>query len=331
LYKNGEMLMRKAGGRVLLGVLLFIVVLTIYTVWDNNRIKVVEQDIIIDNLPDTFEGYKILQITDLHEKEFGEKQENLIKEINAIDYDSIVFTGDMLLVADSTNYTPIYELLDGIKNKRNALFVPGNSDPLTYAYDLNNKMIKHEFIEGLEERGVKLLESIYSVKKGESYLHFADFEVSTLDTRKRAAIPKEEKLANYVVHRNQLLDKITKLDNTTQSDVLIALNHYPIVDAKIDQIINNPNQIFRDYDLILAGHYHGGQIRLPFIGALFVPEPYYERSGLFPPQDRVKGLWEYKQTKQYVSAGLGSSQFISILKFRFFNTPEINVLTLREK
>lgn len=323
--------MRKAGGRVLLGVLLFIVVLTIYAVWDNNRIKVVEQDIVIDNLPDIFEGYKILQITDLHEKEFGENQENLIKEINAIDYDSIVFTGDMLLVADSTNYEPIYELLEGINNKEHALFVPGNSDPMTYVYRLDNKMIKHEFIEGLEERGVKLLESIYSVRKGDNYLHFVDFEVSILDTRKRAAIPTGEKLANYVRHRNQLLDEITKLDTTAKSEVLIALNHYPVVDAKIDQIINNPNQIFRDYDLIIAGHYHGGQIRLPFIGALFVPEPYYELSGLFPPQNRVKGLWEYKQTKQYVSAGLGSSQFVSFLKFRFLNTPEINVLTLRGK
>lgn len=323
--------MRKARGRVLLGLLLFIVVLTIYTVWDNNRIKVVEQDIVIDNLPDTFEGYKILQITDLHEKEFGENQEKLIEKINAIDYDSIVFTGDMLLVADSTNYVPIYELLDGINNKEHALFVPGNSDPLTYVYRLDNKMIKHEFIEGLEERGVKLLESIYSVREGDYYLHFVDFEVSTLDTRKRAAIPTGEKLANYVRHHNQLLDEITKLDTTTQSDVLIGLNHYPVVDAKIDQLMNNQNNVFRDYDLIMAGHYHGGQFRLPFIGALFVPEPYYDHGGLFPPKDRVKGLWEYKKTKQYVSAGLGSSQTVSFLKFRFLNTPEINILTLKKK
>jgi len=45
----------------------------------------------------------------------------------------------------------------------------------------------------------------------------------------------------------------------------------------------------------------------------------------------VKGLWEYKQTKQYVSAGLGTSDAIPFLKFRLFNPPEINVLTLKSK
>jgi predicted MPP superfamily phosphohydrolase len=40
----------------------------------------------------------------------------------------------------------------------------------------------------------------------------------------------------------------------------------------------------------MAGHYHGGQFRIPFVGALFVLEAWYEKSGLFPPQDRVKGL-----------------------------------------
>ncbi|MGM0874200.1 MAG: metallophosphoesterase [Bacillota bacterium] len=323
--------MRKAGGKFLLGLLLLIMVLVIYTVWDNNRIKVVEQEIAINNLPEEVDGFKILQVTDLHEKVFGTNQERLIEEINSIDYDAIVFTGDMLISGNSSNYEPFYELLEGINNKEHALFVPGNSDPSSYVVDHEKKLKKHEFIEGMELRGVKLLESINSVEKGTSHIHFVDFELSILDPQMRAAIPTEGKSAIYVQHRNQLLKEMSKLGAANDSDVLIALNHYPVVDARIDQLMNNPNNEFREYDLIMAGHYHGGQIRLPFIGALFVPEPYYERSGLFPPQDRVKGLWEYKQTKQYVSAGLGSSQTVSFLKFRLFNPPEINVLTLKKK
>ncbi|KKI91419.1 hypothetical protein WQ54_14670 [Bacillus sp. SA1-12] len=323
--------MGKAVGKVIICLLLMLIILVSYTVWDNNRITVVKQDIEIENLPTEFENYKILQITDLHEKEFGDNQLKLIEKINAIDYDAIFLTGDLLSDKISTNYKPIYELLDGINNKENAIFVPGNSDPWTYVYDLDHNMIKHEFIEGLEKRGVKLLESFHTVKKGNSYLHFVDFELSTLDTGKRAAIPKGERLANHVRHQNQLLGEMSKFDSANSSDTLIALTHYPVVDAKIDQLINDRTRKFRDYDLIIAGHYHGGQIRLPFIGALFVPEPYYDNGGLFPPQDRVKGLWEYKGTKQYVSAGLGSSKTISFLKFRLFNTPEINVLTLKKK
>ena len=85
----------------------------------------------------------------------------------------------------------------------------------------------------------------------------------------------------------------------------------------------------KEYDLIVVGHYHGGQMRLPLLRALFVPKPWYERKGFSPPQDRVNGLWEFKQIKQYVSIGLGSSNAIPFLKFRLFNPPEMNVLTLK--
>lgn len=114
-------------------------------------------------------------------------------------------------------------------------------------------------------------------------------------------------------------------------EIVIALNHYPIADERIDYIKKDPATEWVDLDLIIAGHYHGGQIRVPFLGALFVPEPWYEPHSFFPPQDRVKGLWEYAETKQYVSAGLGTSDAIPFLKFRLFNPPEINVMTLKEK
>jgi predicted MPP superfamily phosphohydrolase len=326
-----EVLVMKKKASITLGILLIIFSLTIYTVWDNNRINIVEQEILIKSLPVEFEGFKILQITDLHEKEFGHNQERLLEKINSIDYDAIVFTGDMLIDGNSKNYDPFYNLIEGITNKEHALFVPGNSDPKSYVYIHENGVKKHEFIKGMEKRGVKLLESIYSVESGASDLHFVDFEQSILDPQKRAALPTDAKEAAYVQHRNQLLEEISKLELKKDTDVWIALNHYPVVDARIDQLINHPHYVFRNYDLIMAGHYHGGQIRLPFVGALFVPEPYYENSGLFPPQNRVKGLWEYKQINQYVSVGLGSSQTISFMKFRLFNTPEINLLTLSKE
>ncbi|QGQ47208.1 metallophosphoesterase [Metabacillus sediminilitoris] len=324
--------MRKGWHKFTFGLFLLLFVLIIYTIWDNNRVKVVNQDIVIDNLPDELEGFKVLQVTDLHEKKFGANQERLIELINSIDYDAIIFTGDMLISENSKNYEPFYTLLEGINNKEHALFVPGNTDPSSYEVFQENKLSKVEFMEGMEKRGVKLLESEYTVEKRDASLYFVDFELSILNQKKKVVIPEGANSKEWLLmkHRNQLLDDLSNLYRAIKpDDVLIALNHYPIVDSRIDQIRDDPNQVFREFDLILAGHYHGGQIRLPFVGALFVPEPYYKRSGLFPPQDRVKGLWEYKQTKQYVSTGLGSSQTISFLKFRLFNTPEINVLSLK--
>jgi len=329
--------LRKNLNRGMIGLLLLIVTLVIYTIWDNNRITVAKQDIIIDHLPKEFEGYKILQVTDLHEKEFGKDEKRLIQAINSIHYDAIVFTGDMLVNRQSKNYKPFYKLLEGIKNKENAFYVPGNEDPDVYHINSKGVLDKNEFVKGIEKRGVKLLESIYSIKRGKANIHFVDFEMSILEPSQQIqqingiVTPNYAKSKQYVDYRNQLLKKMSILDHLTNSDVLIALNHFPVVDARIDNIMNNPNLKFRNYDLIIAGHYHGGQIRIPFLGALFVPEAWNDSTGFFPPQNRVKGLWEYKQTKQYVSTGLGSSAAIPFLKFRLFNPPEINVLTLKRE
>jgi len=110
--------------------------------------------------------------------------------------------------------------------------------------------------------------------------------------------------------------------------VKLLLNHYPFPTNLTDSQIEAHQHL--DYDLILAGHYHGGQIRLPFIGALYIPS--YDRenknSDLFPDQNDVKGLSYFGETPQYISTGLRSSNVVPLLNFRLFNTPEINLITL---
>lgn len=81
---------------------------------------------------------------------------------------------------------------------------------------------------------------------------------------------------------------------------------------------------------MLAGHYHGGQWRIPFYGAIFVPDAFSDVY-LFPNQNEVKGLVTWGDTNQYVSAGLGANNRFKLWEFRLFNTPEINLLTLSIK
>lgn len=319
---------------IIMGSILFFV---IFIVMDNNRIKVVKQEVFIHDLPKDLDGFTILQITDLHEKEFGANQSRLIEKINSVKYDSIVFTGDMLNSETSTNYLPFYSLIEGISNKESALFVPGNADPDIYVLDNWMTYHKSEFISGMEKRGVRLLESLFTIEKGGSKIHFIDFEISSREPKKyleqlSMGLGNEgRRNKEYVDHQKKLIEQVSSFEEMDDKDILIGVTHYPVVDKKIDNIALDNNNILRDYDLIVAGHYHGGQIRLPLIGALFVPEPWYERYGLFPPQNRVKGLWEYKNIKQYVSTGLGSSNAIPFLKFRLLNTPEINLLTLKTR
>lgn len=298
--------MRKIKARILLSISFMFLVILVYTVWDNNRIIIVRQEIEIDHLPKQLEGFRILQISDLHEKQFDDNQKKLIESINSINYDAIVFTGDMLDDIESTNYDSFYTLIEGINNKENALYVPGNTDPENY--QIGRTVEKSDFIQGMEERDVHLLESIHSIPVEGANIHFIHFELSILkDPQYMGSVqgilkPDYIHEENYLLQQAALWEDVSGLDDLNEADVLIALNHYPIPDIRIDHIQANSDLVWPDYDLIMAGHYHGGQIRLPFIGAPFIPEPWYEPNSLFPPHDRVKGLWEYAGTKQYVSA-----------------------------
>ena len=73
-----------------------------------------------------------------------------------------------------------------------------------------------------------------------------------------------------------------------------------------------------DMDLVLTGHAHGGQFRLPLIGGLVAPN-----QGLFPKYDA--GLYSEGSTNMIVSRGLGNS----IIPFRFNNRPEVVLIELK--
>lgn len=317
--------------RIVLLVILLLIATVIYTIWGNKRVIVVEETIYMANLPEELVGFRILQVTDLHEEVFGEEQKKLIDSVNQLDYDAIVFTGDMLDDEYSNNYDPTYSLLEGIDDLTHALFVSGNTDPENSLSVSERSGYKHEFVRGMSERGMVPLESLYTINRGEANIHFVEFDISLKDPAMQ--LEKLNETSNlsdqHLKYQTELYVQMTQLDDLTDNDILISLYHYPLVDVRIDGYRKNPSILFREYDLHIAGHYHGGQIRIPFYGAVFVPEAYSEKK-FFPPRDRVNGLWEYEGLKQYVSKGLGSSSAIGFLNFRLFNTPEINLLTLEK-
>ena len=102
--------------RIVAAVILLLLIGTIYNIYDNNRFLVAEQDIFLSDLPESFDNYRILQISDLHGKYFGEQQIELLEAINGMEYDCILFTGDMNKYenSDSKSSQSILELLNGI-------------------------------------------------------------------------------------------------------------------------------------------------------------------------------------------------------------------------
>lgn len=292
---------------ILILILLIPMIATIiYNIYDNNRVVVVKQEVPIEGLPDSFDGFTILQITDLHGKRFGVKQKNLLNVVNNLNYDMIAITGDILDRLDKDT-EPFIEVIDGIKNKSNMFYITGNNDP--EIYDLKTG-IRTEIGKKFEEKGCILLDKPYSIKRNKDTLWVLEFYQS---------FNKDEKEEMKAM-----------LKGIKAEDLKIGLTHYPRQQHMYE---NFSDSILLDYNLILAGHYHGGQYRIPFLGAFFIPNVYGDR--LFPKQNEVSGLNQWNNYNQYVSRGLGASSkashWFKLVKFRLFNTPEVNLITLVKK
>lgn len=336
--------MNKKAFRFVFFLLLAAAVLIIYNIYDNQRFIVVEQEISIARLPESFDGFRILQISDLHGRFFGEHQADLIAAINVLDYDMIAFTGDMN-ESSTPGDTPettraLLDLLYGITDKAHVYWVDGNAGPYaTEGYAGARTGDATPIGRLLREKGVTLLVLPQPITRGADTIWIApDMTEMGYDSAYRSrrmddpVFGGRENYDRVMAFYEQSYASFQQLNGN--GEVKILLMHEP----RQLNLTADEREMWGelDYDLILAGHYHGGQLRLPLIGALYIPSPTtgFNNSGFFPDQKAVKGLsWlesdsAYGDTPQYVSAGLGASGHVRPLAFRLFNTPEINVITL---
>lgn len=293
---NNKKIARKSGRNNMIS--LFIIMLFIwavaYNLYDNNRIKVVEQSVVINKLPAPFDNFKILQITDLHEKSFGKEQKNLVDKINKLDYDIIVVTGD-IVNNDSNNMKPFKDLMKGIRKKNLVFFTGGNNDPNVFV-DGRETLFGKE----LKNLGCTLLNKPYAIRRNNDTLWILQYSY-------------------------ELGKKNSLCQGIKEEDITVGLNHFP-ADEETFNVFQKFNPL--NFDLIIAGHYHGGQVRIPLLGALYITKG--GLNGLFPREKEVSGLQEEGHLRQYVSRGLGASG-PKLLAFRVFDTPEVNIITLKSK
>lgn len=332
---------------ILAVIVLLVAGLTGYTVWDNQRIVIRRQEIVISGLPDSFDGYTILQISDLHGRMFGEGQNRLLEAINSVDYDMIALTGDMSASWGSDGWldsTAILTLVEGLQGAP-MLWVDGNAGPFLIETALflptGRTMNEGEQFQAL---GVHLLTEPWAVTRGEDKIYFTPkLTLSALETFEQFRDTFLDQAADMITPYGDPSWVEAYLDAAVQAyerlkqwyeqlkdanEVLIAVDHYPEQRYLAEEVW--PVMGHLDYDLIIAGHNHGGQIRLPFIGAVYIPTISSSRGGWFPEAQDVMGLQEVMGIPQYISAGLGASSSFGSLGFRFLCPPEINVLVLRK-
>ncbi len=268
--------------------LCLIIVVGTFIVYSNFKLETTEYTIGNPDLPKSFDGYKIVHLSDLHNAEFGENNENLIKIIKEENPDAVFVTGDTI-DGFYTNTTIPIDLFKEVLKICDVYFIVGNHEIRS---DTN---IYYEFLDKLAEIGVTVLkdDSTYIEKSGEK------IQVIGLND---ASNYKANYNDNY---KEEIVKTINNLDDKECFSVM--LSHHP--------------ELFDDYaktnvDLVFSGHAHGGQFRLPLIGGLIAPE-----QGLFPKYDA--GIFTENNTTMVVSRGLGNS----IIPVRINNSPEVVVVT----
>jgi predicted MPP superfamily phosphohydrolase len=261
-------------------------------IYDNFKLDKTEYTIESNTLPKAFNGFKIIHISDLHNTEFGEDNEKLLKIIKEQKPDAVFVTGDTI-DGFSTNIQIPIELFKEILKICDVYFVVGNHESRV------NINIYTEFIDTLTEIGVIVLkDSCALIEKGEEKI-----QVIGLND---ASEYKADYNSDYTV---KITETINNLDD--ESFFSILLSHHPEL---------FPEYKNTDIDLVFSGHAHGGQFRLPFIGGIIAPE-----QGLFPEFDA--GVFNENNTTMIVSCGLGNS----IVPVRINNSPEVVVVALKNK
>ena len=251
-------------------------------------IKVKEYKIAVKNLPNNFDGFKIVHITDIH---FGkvfdiESLNKLVKSINEQEPDIVVLTGD--LIDKDTKMTS--ELSSKISNSLSKIETKAGK----YAITGNNDLNFDEWTNIISGANFINLNNSYDeiYKNG-----YESIFITGLSTEKDK-LNVNEKLKTPIEYLNSF--------EKNGPIYKILLIHEP---DTVDEITNNP------FDLILAGHSHAGQVRLPLIGPVFLPDgakKYHESH------------YKIENKDLYISNGLGVSNF----NFRLFNTPSYNVYRL---
>ncbi len=266
-----------------------LILLIIWIAYCNTDLEINKFNVKSDNIPSAFDNFRIAQVSDLHNSEFGEDNEKLITMLKQADADIVVITGDMI---DSrrTNINRAIHFADKSVKIAPTYYVNGNHESRLSDSEYNH------LITRLEQAGVIVLEnSSVDITVGEDTISL----IGINDPAFRMELV-DDTMEQNIGH--QLISVIPDNDNYK-----VLLAHRPeYFDVYVGRV-----------DLVLSGHAHGGQFILPFVGGLVAPG-----QGFFP--EYYEGFYTKDNTNMIVSRGIGNS----IIPFRMNNNPEVVIAEL---
>lgn len=253
-------------------IILVVTMLTSWLLYENKALTSREFEIAGKKIPTDFNGYRIVQVSDLHNAVFGEENSKLLDRIKAAMPDIIVVTGD-IIDSRRTNIDVAVSFLEKAVTIAPVYYITGNHESRIDSFAQLEK--------GIKQCGVTILDnSSITLVKGTGEINLCGIS----DPVFKADLLFDD--GEAVAARN--LDGLYEKDRFN-----ILLAHKP------DYLELYAEE---NFDLVFSGHAHGGQVRLPVIGGLYAPG-----QGILPEYD--SGLYEKDGTTMIVSRGLGNSLF----------------------
>lgn len=277
--------------KIIIIVVSIIVVISLFFIYSRyvepKRFKIKEYAIRNSNIPDSFYGVKIVHLSDIHYKSTTDYSDlkKIVNKINLIKPDIVIISGDIFdssIEYSDKDYNKIKKLLQNID------------------YNIGKYAIKGE-----EDLNISKWEEIINdsefVNLNDSYDLIYNEGIDPILLVGVSSNYKKN-------HINKTIEDINKQINTEYKYSILVL-HEPDF---IDDIIN------LKFNLALAGHSHGGEIVLPFIGGI-IKDKY--------SKEYYKDYYRIDNTNLFISNGIGTDKY----KLRFRNTPSINLYRLRNK
>jgi len=255
-----------------------------FLLWGNCSLQTTETALVSPALPPAFDGLRIVELADLHGRVFGRGSRRLLAAVRRAEPDLICIDGD--LFDEYTDLAMLPPLLRGLCAIAPVYYVTGNHEWRVPGL--------RGILAQMRACGVTVLQDDWRVlRRGEDALIVAGTD--------DPCGPAERKTPA------ELIADIRA--EAGEAAFLLLLTH------RNDQL---PQWSALGVQAVLAGHCHGGVVRLPFVGGLFGTD-----RRLFPAWDA--GLYRQGETALYVSRGLGYTN----VHFRLFNRPEVAVIVLR--
>ena len=275
---------------ILLIVLSFLIYIPTRVIYDYNTIQIRNVEYKKENLPPQLNDFRIVLISDIHADRYtnAARLKKYIDEVNTTNPDLVLIGGDM--ISSSPEYIDTAaKYLEMIKSKYGTYSCVGDHDNWAYRNDSQKSL---EEVEAALKK-----QNIFMIDDGNKILNIngTDIEITFVTN-------------TYVEHiKNSILDRLTS--DTTNCGLKILISHQPkqtIVDKAVKA----------NYDLIFAGHTHGGQITFLF--------PFKNLTPTMFETKYIRGNFYFGKTLMVVTRRLG----MSLIPMRYNSTPEITVINI---